>query len=79
LNVSFTATFRAPPNSFRQRQKVCALIWASRTLRLREWCRNQFDQPPDSIVASMGTDIATGLVRPVRDFSATALLKNLTK
>jgi hypothetical protein len=26
-----------------------------------------------------GTDIATGLVRPVRDFSAAALLENLTR
>ncbi len=49
------------------------------TPRLREWCRNQFDQPPDSIVASMGTDIASGLQRPVRDFYATALLENLTR
>jgi hypothetical protein len=49
------------------------------TPRLREWCRNQCDQLPDSIVASMGTDIATGLVRLVRDFSATALLENLTR
>jgi hypothetical protein len=49
------------------------------TPSLREWCRNQCDQPPDSIAASMGTDIATGLARPVRDFSATALLENLTR
>jgi len=49
------------------------------TPSLRDWCRNQCDQPPDSIVASMGTDIATGLVRPDRDFSATALLENLTR
>ena len=49
------------------------------TPSLREWCRNQYDQPPDSIAASIGTDIASALERPVRDFSATALLENLTR
>ncbi|HXX13939.1 MAG TPA: hypothetical protein VEJ47_03460 [Candidatus Eremiobacteraceae bacterium] len=47
------------------------------TASLVEWCRNQRDQPPDLVIASMGMDIATGLVLPVRDFSATALLDNL--
>ena len=49
------------------------------TPSLREWCRHQCDQPPDSIVASVGTDIVSGLVRPIGDFSATALLENLTR
>lgn len=49
------------------------------TPSLLEWCRNECDQPPDSIVASMGTDIATGLARPVGDFSATALLESLAR
>jgi hypothetical protein len=46
---------------------------------LREWCRAECDRHNDVIVAPLGMDIATGFIRPVREFAATALLENRAK
>jgi hypothetical protein len=49
------------------------------SVRGREWCRAECDRKLDGIVAPLGMDIATGLIRPVREFAATALLEGLAK
>ncbi len=46
---------------------------------LREWCRGECDRDLEGIVAPLGMDIITGLIRPVRDFAMSALLEGLSK
>jgi hypothetical protein len=46
---------------------------------LRQWCQTECDRRLDGVTATLGMDIATGLIRPVREFAATALLDGLAR
>jgi hypothetical protein len=43
---------------------------------LREWCRQTCEPELDRITASIGMDISTGLLHPVREFSVASLLQD---
>jgi hypothetical protein len=46
---------------------------------LREWCRRSSEPEPDRLVTPFGMDLITGLLRPVPEFAATALLESIPK
>ena len=56
-----------------------ALTGAGRqfSLELRQWCQEQCDAPYIEVVAPVGTDLLTGLVRPVREFAADLLFQEI--
>lgn len=43
---------------------------------LREWCRQTCEPELDRVTASIGMDISTGLLHPVREFSVASLLQD---
>ena len=46
---------------------------------LRDWSRAECDRKNDGIIDPLGMDIVSGLIRPVREFAAAALLEGLAK
>jgi hypothetical protein len=64
-----------------ERGSFLSLLLAARglTVDLRDWCRAECDRELEGIVAPLGMDIITGLLRPVRDFAMEALLERLSK
>jgi hypothetical protein len=64
-----------------ERGSFMSLLLSARGLTpdLREWCRGECNRDLEGIVAPLGMDIITGLIRPVRDFAMAALLEGLSK